>query len=124
MASRPPSYSHKQWEIYQVQWEHEDGSMKERPALVISPTTDNQKRQYVWFMKITGTAIHSPHFMLDPLDPAFSKTGLKKKSYFDILNVRKIPKNKILNLRGRVGQMTAFAINQLILDALKTLPWT
>jgi len=44
----------RQWEIWRVYWDHGDGTGKERPALAITTSEQNQKNGYARFIKITG----------------------------------------------------------------------
>ena len=85
-----------QWEIWDVEWEHEDGTSKARPALVVSSTAFNAGNDAIWFAKISTKEHDVPHRLeLATSDPAFSRTGLAAHSYFYLANVRQITRSKI-----------------------------
>jgi len=114
----PDPKSAAQWQIWQVKWDHEDGTSKDRPALLFSPSINNLVNDY-WFLKITGEDHPSPHkFLLEERDSAFASTGLKKDSYFYPEKVQKKKPNDLLYYRGYLGPLTIWALDRLIRAAV------
>lgn len=107
-----------QWDIWQVEWVHEDGTSKDRPALLISTTQHNDKHDELWFLKITGRRHNVPYvWELAPSDPAYVGAGLKKTSYFYIADTRKIHKSQIRYRRGSLNPFAAMLIDLQIREA-------
>ena len=96
-----------QWEIWQVEWDHEDGTSKSRPALVLSSSTFNATNDEIWFAKISSKRHHVAHVLeLSTNDAAFRSTGLSGTSFFYLANTRKIHRSKIQRRRGILGTMS------------------
>ncbi len=90
-----------QWDIWQVNWKHEDGSSKPRPALLISSTEYNENNEALAFIKISGIKHDIPYRLdLGVKDASFATTKLEKQSYIYCANVQKIKKKSILYQRG------------------------
>src|SRR5206468_4213543 len=116
VASRNPAY--EQWEIWEVEWKHEDGTSKNRPALLISESDYNRRHDHCVFVKISTKDHPARHkFELSPTDGAFVSTGLKKRSFFYLKKVQAISKDRIISRRGSLSRLTAFAIQQLLNEA-------
>ena len=119
-GKQPPRYF--QWETWDVEWRHEDGTSKRRPALLISTTACNDEHEELWFVKISSRRHDVPYVVeLTPNDPAFAQTGLTKTSYFYIANIQKVHKSRIYKRRGTVGRFTALLIDMQI---RKAAGWT
>ena len=90
-----------QWQIWDVDWPHEDGTEKRRPAVLITPDDLIGSDDFLHFLKISTQFRHS-RFRVDfpTTDPDFALTGLLKPSYLYADNVRRIPLSKIHRLRG------------------------
>lgn len=112
---------YRQWEIWDVEWPHEDdpeGSVKVRPALIVSPTRINDGSEGVWFVKISGVDRPLPSKLrLDASDPEFPSTGLRKSSFFYVRNIKLLPKDAIRSRRGCAGPNTTALIDELIREA-------
>src|SRR5579872_3255012 len=81
----------KQWEIWEVEWLHEDGTSKPRPALVVSSNTFNDLGAGVWVAKISSQYFETEHRIeLAAGDPSFKSTGLKRSCYLYLSNVRRV----------------------------------
>lgn len=94
-----------QWEIWQVDWLHEDGTSKPRPALLLSPSGFNVSHDELWFVKITGTDRSTPNRVkLEEKSPMFATTGLTKSCYIYPENIKKIAKSSIRRKRGYVDR--------------------
>jgi mRNA-degrading endonuclease toxin of MazEF toxin-antitoxin module len=98
----------RQWDIWQVSWEHEDGTAKDRPALLFLPTATIHTLHSVPFIKISSKEHPSPYrFTLEPTDGAFAATGLRKRSHFYLNLVQFIERSKLRYRRGMLGPMTS-----------------
>lgn len=111
-----------QWEIWDVEWPHEDGTSKRRPALVVSSSEFNGRNDVIWCAKISSR-IHEVPFRveLSPGDPSFSATGLNKTSYFYLADVRKVSKRAFYSQRGHVSTLFGMLI---VLEIQKAANWT
>ena len=107
-----------QWEIWDVEWHHEDGTSKRRPALLISTSTYNDMHEDLWFVKISSQQHSVPHIVeIATADLAFAQTGLTKTSYFYIADVQTIPRGDVSKRRGSLNQLTAILVNMEIRKA-------
>ena len=70
-----------QWEIYYVDWLHEDGSSKERTALCASTPEEIAHQGFARFLKITGQDHPEVpcRIKIDPKDTYFNTRGLRKR---------------------------------------------
>ena len=90
-----------QWGIWDVEWVHEDGSSKRRPALVLSDSAYNEAHEEIWFVKISSQK-HAAKGRIElmPGDSTFAVTGLRKRCFLYLTNVRQIPKSLVYEQRG------------------------
>ena len=111
-----PKY--RQWEIWDVEWLHEDGSSKRRPALIISTTAYNDKHGAVHFVQLSSQ-YHNVRYRqsIAPGDPGFGLSGLTKKSYIYPANIQEIPKAHIYRRRGKISEFTG----RLVLWSIREL---
>jgi mRNA-degrading endonuclease toxin of MazEF toxin-antitoxin module len=113
-----PTFS--QWEVWQAVWEHEDGTSKERPVLVLSPVENENPANGLWVVKFTKTDTPQiPRVRFDKSDPSFSETGLKDTCYLYYTQARKISSDKFRYRRGRLPAFSAAILGVLIKQALK-----
>src|SRR5207253_1186839 len=64
-----------QWEIWDVDWAHEDGTSKPRPALVLSSTAFNATGRGAWIAKFTTSCQDVPHLLeFNRTAPSFTAT--------------------------------------------------
>src|SRR5882757_1113695 len=99
----------RQWEIYYVNWKHEDGSSKERTALCVSTPTEIARDGFARFVKITGQD-HDKlpcRLRISATDQYFRYTGLTKTSWIHYTEEQNITQ---MELRNRVGQIGPFTI--------------
>jgi|ERR1051326_6375332 mRNA-degrading endonuclease toxin of MazEF toxin-antitoxin module len=119
-SKKQPAPKYCQWEIWQVRWQHEDGTFKERPALLLSSSAYNQTHDDLWFAKISSVEHNQPFRLeLSPADPSFRQTGLTKRCFIYLANARKINKSAIGQQRGRLGLLSALLIGALLKQAIK-----
>lgn len=107
-----------QWDIWQVTWIHkDDGTSKDRPALLLSTTDYNAKHDLLWFAKISTPLHNVPlRIELNSGDPAFAGTGLTHTCHLYLGSAREIHKDAILSYRGFLNKL-AGAMIQLRLKA-------
>ncbi|MFH1421534.1 MAG: type II toxin-antitoxin system PemK/MazF family toxin [Planctomycetota bacterium] len=111
---------YRQWEIWEVEWKHEDGTSKQRPALLISDTNYNLMHDELRFMKITNKEYRGyNYYCFSKDDPAFAITGLSKTCYLYPALVQNISKKKIISRRGCLNNLTKFAIDRTIKEICK-----
>ena len=109
-----------QWEIWQAVWEHEDGTSKERPVLLLTTTTHNFASPKVWVAKFTKSRRDSPHrYEFADTDPAFWKTGLKATCYLYLHEAREIDKSLLINRRGQLCSLASLLIGFTIKKLFK-----
>jgi len=82
----------RQWEIWYVDWPHEDGTRKRRPALAISTSQQNAAQGFARFAKTTGQ--NHPgvpgRLAISPEDAHFKYPGLSELSWIHPTDVEKI----------------------------------
>jgi mRNA-degrading endonuclease toxin of MazEF toxin-antitoxin module len=110
-----------QWDIWQVNWHHEDGTSKPRPALILSSSAYARANASVWVAKFTKTCVPNTPFMIqfDKSDPTFPETGLTESCCLYIAECRKIDASLLIHRRGRLPIITAGLIGALMKQALK-----
>jgi mRNA-degrading endonuclease toxin of MazEF toxin-antitoxin module len=113
MSGSTPRERLAQWSIWYVDWPHDDdGTSKDRPALVISLTEDNEKNDEAYFMKISTKLYATPHvFTLQKSDPAFAGTGLVADSHFYLVKIKKLPATAVRRRIGMLNHMTAMLLD-------------
>lgn len=112
----------RQWEIWEVEWDHDDGTKKNRPALIVSSTTYNATNNRVWVAMMSTKRHTAPKVAFDPQDPGWPQTGLRRPCYCYVTNVREVDKSKLLRLRGFVTQMRAAMISYMIKQLINWTP--
>ncbi len=105
----------KQWEIWQVPWEHEDGTRKNRPALILSTNADIAASGRMICVKISSKP-HPIGFRIDipEDDSSFSATGLTKKSYVYPAATQWFNKDELLWRRGLADNKLALKVDNVI----------
>ena len=98
-----------QWEIWQVYWDHGDGTGKDRPAVAISTPAQNNANGYARFVKITGEDHPEVpcRLKIDPRDQHFAHTGLDHRSWIHFLDDNKVA---AADLRYRRGHISAWTV--------------
>jgi mRNA-degrading endonuclease toxin of MazEF toxin-antitoxin module len=99
----------RQWEIWQVYWDHGDGTGKDRPALAITTAEQNRVAGFARFVKITGE--HHPdvpcRLQISSGDPHFPHTGLDYTSWIHFLDDGRITSSNLKFRRGHISALTA-----------------
>jgi mRNA-degrading endonuclease toxin of MazEF toxin-antitoxin module len=114
----PPVFS--QWEIWQVDWEHEDGTSKARPVLILSSTSAAESGDQIWVAKFTKTMSDVPfRIEFSRSDPSFRETGLNETCYLYLAEARKVPKSRFLYRRGRLPVLSAALVGFLLKQAVR-----
>jgi mRNA-degrading endonuclease toxin of MazEF toxin-antitoxin module len=109
-----------QWEIWQASWEHEDGTKKDRPVLILSSTKSANSGTAIWVAKFTKTFIQGiSAIKFTKGDPSFTETGLREDCYLYPCLARKIEKSALIRKRGRLPILSAALIGALIKQSLK-----
>lgn len=109
-----------QWEVWEAVWEHEDGTAKERPVLVLTSTSYNFANPKIWVAKFTKTKRDAPHrYEFNATDPSFTSTGLRATCYLYLDEAREIDKALLLRKRGHLGTMAALMIGFTIKGLFK-----
>ena len=100
-----------QWEIWDATWEHEDGTSKERPVLILTSTSHNFAARKIWVAKFTKTKRDAPHrYEFAATDPSFPRTGLTATCYLYLQEAREIDKGLLLRKRGQLSSLAALLI--------------
>jgi mRNA-degrading endonuclease toxin of MazEF toxin-antitoxin module len=109
-----------QWEIWQASWEHEDGSKKDRPVLILSSLNYSNSHSEIWVAKFTKTEISKvPHIKFDKSSPSFAQTGLTETCHLYPSQARKIDKALLIRKRGSLATLSAALMAQMIKQLLK-----
>ena len=112
-----------QWEIWQVDWQHEDGTSKERPALLFSSDKFNKEHDELWFAQIRSRHLRDRYYWeFKTTDPNFRATGLTKSCFLYMTRVQKISKSKIRRYRGYLPSFAAYAVRALFEEAGQATP--
>ncbi len=113
---------YQQWDIWQVNWVHEDGQIKDRPALLLTDSALNASRETLLFAKITGTLGEAElRFTLDWQDPERAENGLSKTSHVYLANQQEVEKRAVLYRRGRLGPQQAERLKAMLESKLGRL---
>lgn len=99
----------RQWEIWQVWWDHGDGTGKARPALAITTSAQHASAGFARFLKITSEDHPDVpcRLKLGSTDPHFRHTGLDVTSWIHFLDSNKITDEMLLKRRGHINAITA-----------------
>jgi len=109
-----------QWEIWQAWWEHEDGTRKDRPVLILSSTPSANANDAIWVAKFTKTHFPGiPSIKFVKGDPSFAQTGLSDTCYLYPSQARKIARAKFIRPRGKLSIFSAALIAVVIKQLLK-----
>ena len=99
---------------------HEDGTSKERPALILSSTAACAAANDVWVAKFTKTNLGVPFQIgFHKADPSFRSTGLTASCFLYVHLARKIPKSAFLYHRGDLSIFSAALMGFNVRQALK-----
>jgi hypothetical protein len=103
----------RQWEIWQVRWDHDDGSSKDRPAISISTTTEVAAQGFARFLKITKE--DHPEvpccLKISSTEPQFRHTGLDVTRWIHCLDDQTVDAGGLRYRRGHVNALTAAYIS-------------
>ena len=112
-SSQPRHF--REWEIWLVEWQHEDGSYKARPALVVTSEAYNDNHPHVLFAQIRSKPPVGGNswWHFHPGDPSFASTRLKKECYLHP-RIQAIEKNRIIALPGRLNVFLTFTVKREI----------
>jgi mRNA-degrading endonuclease toxin of MazEF toxin-antitoxin module len=117
----PPTFC--QWEVWQAEWDHEDGTTKARPVLILSSTASAQANTHIWVAKFTKTFSQIPfRIEFNNSDASFAETGLTDTCYLYVAETRRIPKTKFIRKRGKLSTLSAVVVAFTIKQALKFQP--
>ena len=120
MTSDKPAPNFEQWEVCQAKWQHEDGTEKDRPVLVLSSTKTCRNQQQIWVAKFTKTNRDVPFkIQFCKTDASFAATGLTADCFLYIHECRQIDKSLLLYHRGQLGLLSAALIAWQVKQALK-----
>ena len=108
MSSSPTIADVRQWEIWQVYWDHGDGTGKDRTALAITTSTENASGTAI-FVKITKQDHPNVpcRVKIDKSDPHFKHTGLTQTSWIHCLDDNPITNAELRFRRGTISPFTA-----------------
>jgi mRNA-degrading endonuclease toxin of MazEF toxin-antitoxin module len=88
--------TYRPWQIWWVKWKHEDGTIKDRPALLFSDQAYINTHDKFLFLKITTQNRSEYRFSFSRKDAIFPKLGLKKDCHLYPSLHQMIHKNDIL----------------------------
>lgn len=95
----------RRWDIWQVNWRHEDGTAKPRPVVVLHIGHPLDSRDALLVCRIQSTEHDHTRICLDPGDGgAFAVTGLTKRCFAYPGQVRVIALTALLRRRGTLIQ--------------------
>jgi hypothetical protein len=115
-----PIFRCAQWEVWQVVWKHEDGTEKQRPALILSSTQHNSKGPGIWIAKFSKTPSQNPYvFEFLQTDASFASTGLTATCYLYLKEARTIDHTLLIKRRGHLGSFSALLMAIQIKNAFK-----
>ncbi|MEK7468072.1 MAG: type II toxin-antitoxin system PemK/MazF family toxin [Planctomycetota bacterium] len=109
----PPAFS--QWDVWLVEWKHEDGTSKPRPALIASTPAYASAQGLVWAMKITGRPGDDPSIL--PLSASLAEwpeLGLKKPCFLYVERIQVIPADSLLRRYGAVPETLAKRVSEIV----------
>jgi mRNA-degrading endonuclease toxin of MazEF toxin-antitoxin module len=116
--SDAPAYC--QWEIWQVDWEHEDGTSKPRPALILSSTRSANSSPEIWVAKFTKTRSEVPfRIEFNRNDPSFKETGLTETCYLYLAEARRVSKGRFIRRRGKLPILSAVMVGFMLKKAIR-----
>jgi hypothetical protein len=108
----------RQWDIWQAEWEHEDGTSKDRPVLILSNGIGDDGK--VWVAKFTKTEIPgAQRILFETSDASFSQTGLQQSCYLYPAQARKLRVDQFRCRRGKMSQLGSAGLAYLIKQILK-----
>lgn len=121
-SAKQPEKNILQWQIWDVEWPHEDGTSKRRPALVVSTSAHNASSDEIWVVKISSKFRDVPHRLtICTTDPAFKTTGLKKDSHFYLKKVKLLNRSRFYEQR-KPGQLTGITVLMTAIALKKAVP--
>jgi hypothetical protein len=92
------------WDIWDVEWLHEDGTSKRRPALLIASYGFAEEGDRLPFLQISSIEHRTPHrFDLSISNPIFAHTGLTKDCYVYLSHLQWIEADRLYRRRGMIG---------------------
>lgn len=110
-----PPATFRQWEIWLVDWKHEDCTSKPRPALLASSAAYAAEKSLVWAMKITATpGLDSAVVALDPTVPGWTAMGLSKPCFLYVAKIQTIPTAALFRKYGEVTTELAARVLELM----------
>jgi hypothetical protein len=109
-----------QWEIWQAWWEHEDGTKKARPVLILSSTNLANSGDEIWVAKFTKSFIEGiSAIKFTKGDASFPETGLRDDCYLYPPLARRLKADAFIRKRGRLPILSAALMGALIKQTLK-----
>ena len=107
---------YRQWEIWQVNWPHDDGTSKERPSLIFSPNELNRSGVPIYFIKISTKDRPEAKSKIQVLknDPVFEGCGLPEDSYIYPQKVRRLSGDDILWVKGSLPE----AVQEIVTEEI------
>ncbi len=112
----------KQWDIWQVHWQHDDGGSKPRPALVLSSKEFNEAHGFAWFARISSSVFDAPHYEFRRADPFFEQTGLDKDCRLYYTEVQALEEDRLLYYRGGLDRYTSWEVDMKMREATGWMP--
>ena len=104
-----------QWEIWDVDWQHQDGTSKVRPALLIATGQQADSMGRLPFLQITGSEAKSPHrYDFKTTASDFRQTGLTKDCFLYMNHFQWVEKADIKSRRGTISADLATALRPRI----------
>ncbi len=105
--------AYRQWQVWKVHWQHEDGGAKDRPAILVSGPRLIEEESCV-FMQISSQDHDVPFkIRLTDSDPVYHQMGLwRTPSFIYVRSLQVIPQNSILEYCGQVGVFMAMRLTQ------------
>lgn len=94
---------------------HEDGTSKPRPALLASTAAYAAEKNLVWAMKITTTErLDTDVIALDPAQPEWPLTGLRKACFLYVGKIQTIPPTGLIRKYGEIPPALAARVRDLM----------
>ena len=107
------------WDVVLLSYPFTDlTSVKVRPAVVVSPTLQNQIGEDATFVLITSNVLRYSPFdlIVQSNDPEFSKTGLLKDSTIRVNKVMTLNKRMVIKTIGKLDRNLISAVEKCLRD--------
>lgn len=125
--SDPQPLSHdpiRQWDVWDVDWEHEDGTSKVRPCLVLSSNQFNEQSDKIWISRFRSAKLDIPYRIeFNKDDASFAATGLSKTCHLYPAQARSVSRSRFTRRRGKLLSYNSMMLAILVQKAIsKPLP--